>query len=194
MAIALQKFVDAHAPPQAPVFPDADALARYQPYLPNSLLELWRTHGFGFYGDGLIQLIDPDRYKASLWGWLMRDHEDMSRLPIALTPFGRLIYYRRLSNAGDEDVSFLDPHDSSGAAVLTWSLDDFFNRWCANQNDVAVLSEQGLYIEAVSRMGALKPDEIFYFVPALRLGGARSASHLGRGDAAVQLSMLLQLT
>ncbi len=39
--------------------PAAETLDRFRDRLPAELLALWREHGFGNYGDGLIKVIDP---------------------------------------------------------------------------------------------------------------------------------------
>ena len=192
MSIALQPFADTHAPDPGNRKAGADTVARYREHLPASLIELWRTHGFGLYGGGLIQLIDPDQYRDVLWGWLMREEEDMSRLPIALSAFGDIFYYRRLSDAGDEDVCFIDPH-TSATGDLAWSLDDFFNDWCRDPESVEKFLTQPMFDQAVAAHGPLSPGEIYYFVPALRLGGERSVQQASRGDAAVHLNFLLDL-
>lgn len=54
----------------------------------------------------------------------MKDQPDMTRLPIAISAFGLVFYYRLLSEDGDEDVSFIDPHNSD-IGVTAWSLTDF---------------------------------------------------------------------
>lgn len=190
MTLQFQPFVDRHPPDGVTEKPDAAKLARYAGHLPDSLLALWSAHGFGWYGNGLIQIIDPDKYRDKLWGWLMRD-EDMDRLPIALGAFGDILYYRKLSDDGDEDVAFIDPHTSQ-TGVVEWSLDAFFNGWCCDDDEVAGFFDIGLITEAAARKGPLEHDQMYFFVPALRLGGERTAQHVDRGDARVQLDLLLQ--
>ncbi len=64
----LQPFVDTHTP-SASVKPAAsDLVARFRGVLPNSLLDLWSTVGLGFYGGGLIQLVNPEEYADVLAG------------------------------------------------------------------------------------------------------------------------------
>lgn len=192
MPIALQSFLDRHRPDKALKKVSAEHVNTYRGHLPEALLELWHTHGFGFYGDGLIQLIDPDRYRDNLWGWLMREEPDMERLPIALGAFGEVFYYRKLSDDGDEDVSYLNPHTSEGDCLI-WSLPDFFNQWCCDNENIATLLQPDRVRQAAQTQGPLADNEIYYFVPALRLGGSGGMNTVARGDAAVQLDLLLQL-
>ena len=192
MPIALQSFLDRHRPDKALEKASAEHVNKYRGHLPEALLELWQTHGFGFYGDGLIQLIDPDRYRDNLWGWLMREEPDMERLPIALGAFGEVFYYRKLSDDGDEDVSYLNPHTSEGDCLI-WSLPDFFNQWCCDNENIATLLQPDRVRQAAQTQGPLADNEIYYFVPALRLGGSGGMNTVARGDAAVQLDLLLHL-
>lgn len=46
---------------------------------------------------------------------------------------------------------------------------------------------------ATEKNGALEKNQIFTFVPALKLGGRRSAEHTDRCNADCQLDFLLQL-
>lgn len=192
MTIQLQKFIETHQPGRNLEKADPEKVSRYNPYLPKCLLELWTQYGYGLYGGGLIQLIDPDIYRENLWGWLMREEEDMDRLPIALSAFGDVFYYRRLSENGDEDISFLDPHTSEGGDIV-WSLEDFFNDWCCNEEAISDFLNAAMLRESIAAKGDLENNQIYFFVPALRLGGQRSASTVDRGEALVHLDFLLQL-
>lgn len=192
MKIQLQNFVDRFEPGHDNAPASRETVERYRGLLPDSLLELWTSHGFGLYGGGRIQLIDPDHYRENLWGWLMRDEEDMDRLPIALGPFGEIFYYRSLSDDGDEDVAWLDPHTSESDVVI-WSLDDFFNEWCCADDSLDTLLDPERFAQAVAAKGTLEADQIYHYVPALRLGGSGSIDSVERGAALPQLEILLQL-
>lgn len=191
MSIALQKFIDTHKPDSKTEIASQELVSRYRGHLPESLLELWKETGFGLYSDGLIQVINPDLYKEVLWSWLLRD-EDMSRLPVALSAFGTIFYYRKLSDAGDEDISFVDPHTSGGTDIV-WSLESFFNEWCCDQEVIAGFLAKDMFDAAASGKGKLAPNQMYCFVPALRLGGTRSAQAVDRGNAVVHLDLLLHL-
>jgi len=183
-----------HFPPGPGARPcDPSLAARFKGRLPEVLLALWRAHGLGSYGDGQLLLIDPDAYKPLLYGWLMRDDadEDDSRLPIALTAFGRIIYYRKLGE-GEEDVSSLDPHRSSGM-VHAWSLRRFLDDYLCEPEAREALLEPALLQAARARLGPLGEHELYYPVPALRLGGRWQAEQMDKGDGRVHLAWLLDL-
>ncbi|MDR7333100.1 GAD-like domain-containing protein [Roseateles asaccharophilus] len=191
-AAELQPFLQRH-PPSAGLTPaTADQLARYADHLPAPLLALWQQHGFGFYGQRLVQLIDPDVYRDNLWGWLMRDEPDMDRLPIALSAMGTIFYYRKLSEDGDEDVSFLNPHTSESGCTV-WSLAQFFNEWLGEADNLADYLHAKELDAMAARAGPLARDQMYFHEPALRLGGDGSLAHIARGSAPVHLDLLLQL-
>ena len=197
-SITLETFIATHKPSPKNTRASAETIAFYRGVLLDSLLELWQTTGFGFYGDGLIQVINPDDYKEILWAWLLRD-EDMTRLPIALSAFGDIFYYRNLNDEDNEDddethedVSFLDPHTPESGCTV-WSLNDFFNEWICDSEIIEKFLDKDMLKAATEKHGELEENQIFTFVPALKLGGRRSAEHIDRCDAKCQLDVLLQL-
>lgn len=191
-ALKLHTFVE-RCPPIGPLKPATqDVLERYRPLLPASLLELWERHGFGRYARGLVEVINPQDYEAILWKWLMRD-EDPSRLPIALTAFGGIFYYRRLTDE-DEDVSYLDPHGPEYQAVVcAWSLDQFFNEYLPDPEVESNLLDADLVRASIATIGPLEGGECFQFTPALRLGGTRDVRFVTKGNGQVHLDLLHQL-
>lgn len=169
-----------------------EIIKMYQDFLPDALLELWCEHGFGFYGNGLIQIIDPERYQDVLWSWLMKDEPDMTRLPIAISAFGVVFYYRLLSEDGDEDISFMDPHNSD-IGVTVWSLNDFFNEWLCDDEIIEQFLEKSALSQAQEKYGKLADNQMYCYLPALRLGGRASDLNLDKGDAPTHLDFLYQL-
>ncbi|MBI5256104.1 MAG: DUF1851 domain-containing protein [Burkholderiales bacterium] len=190
--LALQPFIDAHPPSPTVVPAPPELIERYRRLLPDAMLALWADHGLGFFGDGLVQLINPDDYRRNLNAWLMRDEDDPTRLPIALSGLGLVLYYRRLSDDGDEDVCYLDPHTSE-CDVLSWSLEECFNDLLCNPQVLRDSLDAPMMREAAARLGPLRHGEIYSYEPALRLGGSKSSGHLARCDALTQLDLLLQL-
>ena len=188
----LQTFIDKFSVDQAGNTVSFETVKKYQAYLPEALLELWQNHGFGFYGNGLLQIINPELYQDVLWSWLMKDQPDMTRLPIAISAFGLVFYYRLLSEDGDEDVSFIDPHNSD-IGVTAWSLTDFFNDWICDDEIIEQFLEKSALAKAQTQYGKLTDNQMYCYLPALRLGGRASDLTLDKGDAATHLDFLYQL-
>ena len=188
----LQTFINKFSVDQAGNTVSFETVKKYQAYLPEALLELWQNHGFGFYGNGLLQIINPELYQDVLWSWLMKDQPDMTRLPIAISAFGLVFYYRLLSEDGDEDVSFIDPHNSD-IGVTAWSLTDFFNDWICDDEIIEQFLEKSALAKAQTQYGKLTDNQMYCYLPALRLGGRASDLNLDKGDAATHLDFLYQL-
>ena len=188
----LQTFINKFPVDQVGNTVSPETVKKYQAYLPEALLELWQNHGFGFYGNGLLQIINPELYQDVLWSWLMKDQPDMTRLPIAISAFGLVFYYRLLSEDGDEYISFIDPHNSE-IGVTAWSLTDFFNDWICDDEIIEQFLEKSALAKAQTQYGKLVDNQMYCYLPALRLGGRASDLNLDKGDAATHLDFLYQL-
>jgi len=162
---------------------------KYKDIVPEGLMELWTIHGFGKYNNGYLEIINPDDYSDTLGNWLGKRVD--TYVPIALTAFGDLYYYRKLTDT-DEDVCILEPHYRK-IDVCVWSHDEFFNEYLCDEriHDGELRGE--LFKQAVEKLGELKNGEIYYFVPALILGGGEEIEHVDKGNAAVHLDMLFQM-
>lgn len=169
--------------------PDAEVLAQFQEILPAELLELWQQYGLGAYGNGLLKMINPADYQDSLYTWL--GNEDPTRLPIMITAFGNIFYYRRLS-ATEDDVCLLDIHYRQ-IITCAYSFQEFFEEFITDEEITAEVLNKELFARAIEEKGALAEEEIFCFVPALMLGGSASVESLEKGKAVVHQQLLFEL-
>ncbi|WP_230461006.1 GAD-like domain-containing protein [Burkholderia ubonensis] len=157
--LALHRFVKMH-PPARQVSPaPAELVTAYEGILPASLLELWRRKGLGFYGDLQLALIDPRAWQPVLDRWIVSPPDAVRRIPIALTPFGVLLYYRKLTST-DEDVVYIDPV-SKRTGDLAWSVDDFFNKIVCEQDQLEAIISPPLAQSARLECGVLAPGEVY---------------------------------
>lgn len=185
----LQAFIEKHQPGKNLQKATQSKLDQYSTRLPASILELWRGYGFGSYSGGLIRLIDPEIYNDTLYTWLGKKND--KRIPLALSAFGELFYYRDLGS-GAEDVSVLKVHYKS-IDVCSWSLMDFFNDYLCDDEMIEEVLRQELFREALEKHGSLKNDEIYSFVPALAMGGAAQVEFIKKANALVHLDLLFQM-
>lgn len=156
--LTLAPFIKAHPARQVSPAPAA-LIATYDGLLPASLLELWRKKGLGLYGECQLALIDPAQWQPVLDRWIVSPPDSVPRIPIAITPFGVLVYYRKLTDT-DEDVSFLDPV-SKATGDLTWKLDDFFNQFLCDPDSCDSLMPPALLESAREECGPLAPGEVY---------------------------------
>ncbi|HEX7715341.1 MAG TPA: T6SS immunity protein Tdi1 domain-containing protein [Bacillota bacterium] len=185
----LQAFIEKHRPEQDLQKVNQSKIDEYSTRLPACILELWQDYGFGSYSAGLIRLIDPEIFNEILYTWLGKKND--KRIPIALSAFGELFYYRDLDN-GAEDVSILKVHYKS-IDVCTWSLKDFFNDYLCDDEIIEEVLRQELFRKALEKYGPLKDDEIYSFVPALVMGGAAEVEFIKKANALVHLDILFQM-
>lgn len=163
--IKLHPFIKAN-PPHAGCAPATkELLLRYEGRLPAALLELWRKHGLGLYGRRKICLIDPGAWQSTLDRWIASPHNTTLRVPIALTPFGTLIFYRKLT-AADEDISALNPVTCS-ISVLSWDLADLFNNVLSDPSQVDEFIRPAMLETARQQAGTLSPGEAYHVDPML---------------------------
>ena len=161
---------------------------QYAHILPSSMIGLWRTKGLGKYNDGLIEVINPDDFQDDLERTIGRKASNY--VPIAISGFGELFYYRKIT-ATDEDVCLFDPHYKQ-IETCVWSLTDFFNGYLCDDSIIKEVLREDLFKASILKIGELVKNEVFFFVPALSLGGNESIEHIQKGNCQVHLSILFQ--
>ena len=186
---------ETHYPPSDIRSVPLQAAEQYQGTLPAEILYLWQTYGWGKYGDGLIELVNPQDYSDNLRQWL--GSEKPHYTPFAITAFGELFYHRKLSAEGDEDICLLDIQYSS-CKVLDWNTRDFFENTLCDEEFRQTFLREGLFRRAVQQQGSLHNGEAFLFQPILALGGLDNEDNqlerLGKGSAVVYQTLVFELT
>ena len=164
--LQLDPFLRAYPPQRDVAKPPAALVDAYRERLPAALVEVWERHGLGFYGRRQeLCLVDPSLWQPVLDRWIVSPPDAVARIPIAITAFNAIIYYRRLT-ATDEDISALDPTDRS-MNVLNWSLLDFFNTSMLDKDAADALVKADWLEVGRKDAGPLKPGEVFEADPVL---------------------------
>jgi hypothetical protein len=189
MNTVFKNFISVFPPPVDIIKPTDQTIIQFEEILPKVLLDFWEEFGFGNYADGLIKVINPEEYNDSLYEWLGK--KDISRVPILVTAFGDIFFYRKLS-ADEEDVSFLDIHYRK-IDVCVWSLIDFFKSYIVDKGIIKEVLREKLFKKAASKNGNITFDEIYYFVPALIMGGKEDIKNIDKGNGIVHQSLLFQM-
>lgn len=183
------KFLKIHKPSANLTKPTQEILDWYKDKLPVELLEFWKEYGFGNYGNGIIKVVEPSQYMDSFYEWIGK--EDFTKLPILVTGFGDIFYYRNLTE-NEEDICLLDIHNRN-ISVCDYSLESFFKNYITNPEIAKELLKPQLFDVANKDLGSLTSDEIYFFNPALIMGGSHEAEHLDKGIGSVHQSLLFQL-
>ncbi len=177
-------------------------LDRYRGRVPQLLLDVWVSHGFGGYRDGLFWLVDPADYEGVLERFLAptalmgRDEYQL----IARTAFGALEAWGRTSGPSlriDPAHGFMlsadwaRPWIAQGKEHLT--AESFFASREPAQADFAGEDETPLFAAALERFGPLSEREMYAFVPALALGGTARIDRLEKVEILPHLDLLAEL-
>jgi hypothetical protein len=186
----LEKFKNYYQPSSNCVIVSELMIKEYEGKVPNLLIDIWKTTGIGKYNDGLIELINPKDFEPNLWIWLGKEFTNY--VPFAITGFGELFYYRKLTET-EEDVCLVDIQYRK-IEVLNWNMESFFEDFLTNEEDRNEWLRQELFEIAISAKGNLLKNEIFTIVPILALGGATTLTNLQIGNAQVYQDLVFQMT
>ena len=77
--------------------------------------------------------------------------------------------------------------------VCTYSYQEFFERYIIDEDIIKNVLRADLYKQAVKELGKLDYNEIFFFTPALVLGGREELKYIKKGNGAVHHQVLLQI-
>jgi hypothetical protein len=196
----LKEFLSAWDKPTQMVRPDEELLRKLEQRVPANLIRFWRELGFSVFKDGLMLLCNPVDWKPVVDEWIEgTELETLDEyIPIMRGPFGdfQLFGLRHGSSAtlyilegtvmGDRDLPKPRPGFRKSIVEIQFgnsSPEDFDKR------DYSVN-----FRNAFKKLGPLKPNEIYGFVPMLPMGGVRDLEHLKKVDAFAHLSILRQAT
>jgi hypothetical protein len=165
-------------------------LDQYAEKIPKELKHLWQTDGFGHYNQGLFQLVDPKDFRSVLDTWLGKTVDNYT--PFAITAFGELFYYRKLSPT-EGDICLVDIQFRK-IEVIAWEMDDFLDNFLTHASEQEEWLRKSLFDEALQNLGVLSKNEVYTLAPILALGGAFSLNHLSKGNAQVYQELVFAMT
>lgn len=172
----------------------AASLAHFKGKLPDQLLAYWQAHGWCGYADGLFWTVNPQDYEPALEAWLGQSplvEEDALHI-IARTAFGHLLLWGERSGFCLElfaPGSFAVRQETANQVNdLEFAARTFFSVQAREQYEF-----DGRFQPALQRLGRLKRDEMYGFVPALALGGRADVDQLQKVKAVEHLVLLAQL-
>lgn len=183
--IYTQKFLQEYYPSKSLEKPNAKTMEFGKEKLPKEIVDLWKKYGFGNYGSGMVKIINPTDYMSSFYKWLGK--EDFNKIPIVMTAFGDLFFY----DNKNKSISFLDIHYRTITECTDYK--DFFDKFLVDENIKLGVLKQVLFNDALKNIGSIKNKEIYFFVPALVLGGNEDIKHIKKGDALVHQHLLFDL-
>ena len=178
------------------VIPSEADIKAYIPYVNPYIVSLWKGSGYGVYGDGFIQLVDPNVWNPRLETWLGR--HDPTKTVIMLSCFGEVYYHQDLGEhemEGQmykvEEITCLDLTTGNVRRVATDSQ-QFFESWLTNPEVRAREFKQAAFEHGIGEFGPLQAGEIFYLDPVRFEGAGENVINLEKVDAYEHLQFLFE--
>ncbi|MEQ7919399.1 GAD-like domain-containing protein [Xanthomonas sp. WHRI 1810A] len=172
----------------------ASSIERYRGKLPAQLLEYWNEHGWCGYAEGLFWIVNPKEYEEVVAYWIENTQfatSDTYHL-IARSAFGDLYLWGENTGASLKITSYLSRYTTHTSiytgAQMDKGLRSFLLSRQVDSNDYG-----DLFKPATQKLGVLRHDEMYGFVPALMLGGRDTLQHLEKVKAVEHLILLSQL-
>jgi hypothetical protein len=170
------------------------SIERYRGKLPNQLLEYWAEHGWCGYGDGIFWIVNPQEYEGVVASWLEGtkfEAFDTYHL-IARSAFGDLYLWGEKTGASLKITSLLSRYTTHRSIYTGEQMDkglrSFLLSRQVDSNDYG-----DLFKPAKKKLGTLRHDEMYGFVPALMFGGPDTLDHLEKVKAVEHLTLLSQI-
>jgi len=167
---------------------------RYRGKLPNLLLEYWAEHGWCGYGDGIFWIVNPQKYEGVVASWIEEtklQERDTYHL-IARSAFGDLYLFGEKTGFSLNITSVLSRCVIDNFEITNEQMDrelqDFLLSMDVDTNDYGEL-----FTPAMKKLGPLRHDEMYGFVPALMFGGPDTLDHLEKVKAVEHLTLLSQI-
>ncbi len=192
-----EHFLKQFGPPVERRWVPQSSIDRYRGKLPEQLLTYWEEHGWTGYADGLLWTVDPQEYEPVVDAWIGDTkfmEEDTYHL-FARGAFGNIYFIGERSGNGlhivAPDSIMMKPSPpplNRDRAILA-----FFGAQNRGANNLSDVNGERLFTPALSKLGRLKHDEMYGFVPALALGGPATLDHLQKVKAVEHLVLLAQL-
>ncbi len=171
---------------------------RYRGKLPDQLLAYWQEHGWTGYADGLFWTVDPQEYEPVVSAWIggTRFMEEDTYHVFARGAFGNIFFLSERSASKlrivAADAIMMKP--SAPPLDRDRAVRSFFGAQSRAGNDLSDVNGERLFAPALKKLGPLKYDEMYGFVPALALGGPATLDHLQKVKAVEHLVLLAQLS
>jgi hypothetical protein len=154
-----------------------------QKILGSDIIELYRKYGISSFGKGLIQTIHPIKSQHILEGWGVPWRECY---PILKSSFGTIYFIYKTK------LGYLVPIYKE-IEFGEMEIDLVFDLVLADTIALNNACFKDIHDQVYPRLGIVDNDEIYAFVPALALGGERSAKNVEKVKMKEHFIFLSQL-
>jgi hypothetical protein len=153
---------------------------KYKNILPNELITIWETMGFGIYEDGFFQLVNPDEYE------FVFNYVDIMYEPSiiwAITALGDIIMWEGNKNATIQNAgncnTFINIRKCEDH-VIGADMEGFLNYFLGDRDywpDNDYFSAKP-YLAIKGKLPPLEYGQCYGYVPAIALGGKASIKNI----------------
>lgn len=152
--------------------PPSDALkSEYKARLPEYMMQVWKTYGFGSYANGLFFVSSPKPFESILETYFGKDH---NYTVICHSSFGDLLIW---DSETPSIISFNSTTGRGSRMADDGDIDSFF-KYSMNNDRFYEVHNYNLHLKAMKKFGQLEEDQVFAFVPALSLGGSEKLENI----------------
>ncbi|MEX5683917.1 MULTISPECIES: GAD-like domain-containing protein [Pseudomonas] len=170
------------------------SIERYRGKLPNLLLDYWAEHGWCGYGDGIFWLVNPQEYEGVVSSWIEGttfEERDTYHL-IARSAFGDLYLWGEKTGFSLKITSVLSRCVLHNFELKSEEMDRELQGFILSR-EVDTNDYGEMFKPAKKKLGTLRHDEMYGFVPALMFGGPDTLDHLEKVKAVEHLTFLSQI-
>ena len=170
------------------------SIEHYKGKLPNQLLEYWAEHGWCGYGDGIFWIVNPQEHDGVVASWLEGtkfETFDTYHL-IARSAFGDLFLWGERTGASLDITGHLSRYVTHTSIYTEDQMDKGLHSLLLSI-DVESNDYGDLFKPAKKKLGTLRHDEMYGFVPALGFGGPDTLDKLEKVKAVEHLTLLSQI-
>lgn len=160
-----------------------ELIQKYKTIVPDELVKIWEDYGFGRLMDGYLKVINPEDYQELLNETYFRGNISV---PILTTAFGDIVTLEEGQYIG------MVKYKNGNFVMLAKN----FKRFVQNLEDDYFLEKYfqiTQYTEAVNKLGKLKQDECFGYVPLLGLGGSEKVDNLNKVKIREHIELISQM-
>jgi hypothetical protein len=166
--------------------PTAELIEKYRERLPEYMIKVWKTFGFGSYANGLFFVTSPEPFESIIDIYFGKEHK---YTVICHSSFGDLLIW------DNEQPSIISLNANTGKGVRMvddGNINSFF-KYGMNNDGFYEVHRYDLHLKAVEKFGQLEEDQVFAFVPALALGGAEKLENIKVSQLREYLAIIAEL-
>jgi hypothetical protein len=170
------------------------SIERYRGKLPTQLLEYWAEHGWCGYGEGVFWLVNPQEYEGVVASWIEGTKFEAldNYYLIARSAFGHMHFWGEKTGASLTITSCLSRYTTHTSIFSGEQLNKELQNFLLS-TEVRYNNYGDFFKPAMKKLGPLRHDEMYGFVPALMFGGPDTLDHLEKVKAVEHLTLLSQI-